>query len=360
MKNSPTHVRMIWLSVGQFGTKRGTDKGDGREGGDSGELFEEECAGGEKGRVQVKTEWVQVQKRQKNQIPKRNSSQSKTNDDGKLCSSSLGHKPAEVDRNNAIKIYKNHLKFNCHWESQPLILIIELLLIKSPYIINMICLLYSLRDYSTSYEQSHQNARLGLYCTSHQQSSWKWDLLTTTHRLLQREVDVAVCGRVQKCIQNVLPCPHHPLPSLQTQKIKGKVPPSLFSPLSEIKHFLKGFIKSLLFAGGYSMLIRRTICFVTKYYRYNESTPIVTKLPQSQPPLRVQSPSFSSPSPGSLKLLCTLWTNRWRWSTWWLGGGVCLWTCRTRSAGWTESRWQWSVSPSWTTPTSTERATAKA
>lgn len=30
-----------------------------------------------------------------------------------------------------------------------------------------------------------------------------------------------------------------------------------------------GFIKSLLFAGGYAMLVRRTICFVTNNYNYS-------------------------------------------------------------------------------------------
>jgi len=40
------------------------------------------------------------------------------------------------------------------------------------------------------------------------------------------------------------------------------------SPKSELAKLFIGFIKSLLFAGGYSFLIRRIVCFVTKYYKY--------------------------------------------------------------------------------------------
>ena len=63
-----------------------------------------------------------------------------------------------------------------------------------------------------------------------------------------------------------------PLLLFKRKKLKQKYSFSLPSPLAELKKFLKGFVKSMLFAGGYSMLIRRTVCFVTTHVQFTHCT----------------------------------------------------------------------------------------
>lgn len=62
-----------------------------------------------------------------------------------------------------------------------------------------------------------------------------------------------------------------PLLIFKRKKLINKYWSYHFSPAQEIKKLIVGFVKSLLFAGGYSMLVRRTICFLTRYYSYNYS-----------------------------------------------------------------------------------------
>jgi len=38
--------------------------------------------------------------------------------------------------------------------------------------------------------------------------------------------------------------------------------------VQEMKNLVKGFIKSMLFAGGFTVIVRRTICFITQNYKY--------------------------------------------------------------------------------------------
>lgn len=73
-----------------------------------------------------------------------------------------------------------------------------------------------------------------------------------------------------------------PLLVFKRRKLINKFYLSLPSPIPEIKKLIFGFVKSLLFAGGYSMLVRRTICFLTRYYSYNYSNwPSIQSLPTS-------------------------------------------------------------------------------
>lgn len=42
----------------------------------------------------------------------------------------------------------------------------------------------------------------------------------------------------------------------------------MLRPVKEIASLVKGFLKSMLFAGGYTLIVRRTICLVTQHYKY--------------------------------------------------------------------------------------------
>ena len=44
-----------------------------------------------------------------------------------------------------------------------------------------------------------------------------------------------------------------------------------YRPVQELKNLIKGFVKSMLFAGGYTLIVRRTICFLTEHYKYTSS-----------------------------------------------------------------------------------------
>lgn len=50
--------------------------------------------------------------------------------------------------------------------------------------------------------------------------------------------------------------------------VKRKYPLTLVSPKKEILKLLAGFVKSLLFAGGYTALVRRTVCFVSQHHKF--------------------------------------------------------------------------------------------
>ena len=43
----------------------------------------------------------------------------------------------------------------------------------------------------------------------------------------------------------------------------------MLSPWREIKNLIKGFIKSMMFVGFYMVIVRRTICEMTKYYKFS-------------------------------------------------------------------------------------------
>ena len=40
------------------------------------------------------------------------------------------------------------------------------------------------------------------------------------------------------------------------------------NPGKELSKFLLAFVKSLLFAGGYTALVRRTVCFVSQNFKF--------------------------------------------------------------------------------------------
>jgi hypothetical protein len=49
------------------------------------------------------------------------------------------------------------------------------------------------------------------------------------------------------------------------------VPSLLLRPLLHLKKFVIGFLKSMLFAGGYILILRRTICFFTEHWHYSST-----------------------------------------------------------------------------------------
>ena len=55
---------------------------------------------------------VQVQEFKENSFPEGDCSKPKASNDGQLRSSLGGHKPAEIDRDNVVKIHKNNRELN--------------------------------------------------------------------------------------------------------------------------------------------------------------------------------------------------------------------------------------------------------
>lgn len=94
-------------------------------------------------------------------------------------------------------------------------------------------------------------------------------LLTPRRHLLQPQDVHAVHGHMQISLQNVSDGASHSFPSLQEETDRQEVKPSLFRPGEEFKKLVKGFVKSMLFAGGYTLVVRRTICFLTQHYKFS-------------------------------------------------------------------------------------------
>lgn len=40
-------------------------------------------------------------------------------------------------------------------------------------------------------------------------------------------------------------------------------------PAKELKSLIKGFVKSMMFVGFYAVIVKRTVCFMTKYYKFS-------------------------------------------------------------------------------------------
>jgi len=94
------------------------------------------------------------------------------------------------------------------------------------------------------------------------QSSIELKMPPDARQHMQPQSLFAVRDGMQGCIQNVLGCAFD-TPHPQTQENSQIVSISLSRPLTHLKKTIIGFIKSLLFAGGYSALVRRSICFLT-------------------------------------------------------------------------------------------------
>lgn len=43
----------------------------------------------------------------------------------------------------------------------------------------------------------------------------------------------------------------------------------LHRPVKELKSLVKGFVKSMMFVGFYAVIVKRTVCFMTKYYKFS-------------------------------------------------------------------------------------------
>ncbi len=78
-------------------------------------------------------------------------------------------------------------------------------------------------------------------------------------------------------LQDVFSCTFYTTHSLQEKENKQKVSQYLFSPAKEIRKFIVGFIKSLLFAGGYACMVRRIVCLITQYHKFEGCKSLIMK-----------------------------------------------------------------------------------
>lgn len=94
----------------------------------------------------------------------------------------------------------------------------------------------------------------------------------------------------------------------------------LFSPVREVLKLLLAFTKSMLFAGGYTMLVRRFVCLITKNYKFFGCNYSLTKLPTFGQPSWEESRSTLNPLPDNQKSHYTVSTNQWRFAICWQRG----------------------------------------
>ncbi len=90
----------------------------------------------------------------------------------------------------------------------------------------------------------------------------------SSRHLLQSKSFLTVHNWQQVHLQDVSRCTSGTTSTLQTQTPQKKVKISRFSPGKELSKFLLAFVKSLLFAGGYTALVRRTVCFVSQNFKF--------------------------------------------------------------------------------------------
>lgn len=71
-------------------------------------------------------------------------------------------------------------------------------------------------------------------------------------------------------VQNLPARPFDPFHHFQEEESYATVAiVPMLSPCKEIKNLIKGFIKSMLFVGFYMAIVNRTICTLTKYYKFS-------------------------------------------------------------------------------------------
>lgn len=76
----------------------------------------------------------------------------------------------------------------------------------------------------------------------------------------------------------------------------------------------------MLFAGGYTMLVRRFVCLITKNYKFFGCNYSLTKLPTFGQPSWEESRSTLNPLPDNQKSHYTVSTNQWRFAICWQRG----------------------------------------
>ncbi len=106
---------------------------------------------------------------------------------------------------------------------------------------------------------------------------------------------------------------------------------SLFSPVREVLKLLLAFTKSMLFAGGYTMLVRRFVCLITKNYKFFGCNYSFTKFPTFGQPSWQQSLWTLNPFPDNQKSRFTVSTNQWRFVICWQRGETGRFKCLTVS-----------------------------
>ncbi len=85
---------------------------------------------------------------------------------------------------------------------------------------------------------------------------------------MQLESFAATYSRHQFCLQTLLHRSSHPSPP-QIQKSSTEVSHNLSSPGPELRKFIIGFGKSILFVASTLFLIRRCLCLYTKYVKFS-------------------------------------------------------------------------------------------
>ena len=80
-------------------------------------------------------------------------------------------------------------------------------------------------------------------------------------------------------LEDVLSCSSHTSHPLQKKENQQEVSFSPFSPAKELRKFLIGFLKSLLFAGGYTCLVRRIVCLVTQHHKFAGCQCLIIQIP---------------------------------------------------------------------------------
>lgn len=97
-------------------------------------------------------------------------------------------------------------------------------------------------------------------------------------RFVQYENVTSVYGDLQITVQDVLARPSYPFHHLQEEEAKKQVLVLINRPAHEIGKLVIAFVKSMLFAGGYTLIVRRTICFFTQHYKFCSPTGVVGAL----------------------------------------------------------------------------------
>lgn len=92
---------------------------------------------------------------------------------------------------------------------------------------------------------------------------------------LQPEDVTAIRSHLQITVQDVLAGAPDSVYHLQKEKVQKQVPALITRPAHEIGKLVVAFIKSMLFAGGYTLVVRRTICFLTTHYKFSSVNGLV-------------------------------------------------------------------------------------
>lgn len=128
----------------------------------------------------------------------------------------------------------------------------------------------------------------------------------------------------------------------------------LCSFLKEMSKFIVGYVKSMLFAGLYLAIVRRSICLMTSMSQYEGSKDITMKIMQHLLDLWVESHFYLNHHRDSAKLPFIAWTKVWKLAI--TGCRDEAWLDNTHTAKCCCSVWPW---PSFATTINMNKMTWK-